>query len=280
MLRLTIEQVAVQVGAVDRNRDLVCGLADRALGSGSEVVVFPELAVSGYTTHPALVREVAEPLDGPTVGLLTELTARRGGLVATGLCERDGDVFYNSVVVVGRDGPVLHYRKLHLFDEEKDVYTPGDLGLPVADTEWGRLGVCVCYDLRFVEVLRVLSLRGADVVLAPAAWVGGFDRSVPATGLPRQAQAAVVQANLDQVAVAAVSQAPVPGGPALLGGSVVADAHGDLLAGPLSRDSADGATVEIDIAAGRAARVRSERIRPREDRRTDVYGLHHEGSVL
>lgn len=280
MLQLTVEQVAVQVGAVDDNRGLVRSLADQALTAGSDLVVFPELAVSGYTTDRALVREVAEPLDGPTVGMLTELTARRGGLVATGLCERDGDVFYNSVVVVGRDGPVLHYRKLHLFDEEHDVYAPGDLGLPVADTDWGRLGACVCYDLRFVEVLRVLSLRGADLVVAPAAWVGGFDRSVPATGLPRQAQAAVVQANLDQVAVAAVSQAPVPGGPALLGGSVVADAHGDLLAGPLSRTSADRATVRIDIASGRAARVRSERIRPREDRRTDVYALHHDGRTL
>ena len=280
MLQLTVEQVAVQVGAVDDNRGLVRSLADQALMAGSDLVVFPELAVSGYTTDRALVREVAEPLDGPTVGMLTELTARRGGLVATGLCERDGDVFYNSVVVVGRDGPVLHYRKLHLFDEENDVYAPGDLGLPVADTDWGRLGACVCYDLRFVEVLRVLSLRGADLVVAPAAWVGGFDRSVPATGLPRQAQAAVVQANLDQVAVAAVSQAPVPGGPALLGGSVVADAHGDLLAGPLSRNSADRATVRIDVAAGRAARVRSERIRPREDRRTDVYALHHDGRTL
>jgi predicted amidohydrolase len=280
MVRLTIEQVAVQVGAVEHNREFVCALAERALVAGSDIVVFPELAVSGYTTDPALVAEVAEPLDGRTVGTLTELTARHGGLVATGLCERDGNVFYNTVTVVGRDGPLLHYRKLHLFDQEKDVYTPGDLGLPVADTDWGRLGVCVCYDLRFVEVLRVLALKDADVVLAPAAWVGGFDRSVPATGLPRQAQAAVVQANLDQVAVAAVSQAPVPGGPALLGGSVVADAHGDLLAGPLSRDSADTATVDIDVAAGRAARVRSDRIRPREDRRTDVYGLHHEGSVL
>jgi N-carbamoylputrescine amidase len=280
MLQLTVEQVAVQVGAVDDNRSLVRSLAEQALTAGSDLVVFPELAVSGYTTDRALVREVAEPLDGPTVGMLTELTARRGGLVATGLCERDGDVFYNSVVVVGRDGPVLHYRKLHLFDEENDVYAPGDLGLPVADTDWGRLGACVCYDLRFVEVLRVLSLRGADLVVAPAAWVGGFDRSVPATGLPRQAQAAVVQANLDQVAVAAVSQAPLPGGPALLGGSVVADAHGDLLAGPLSRTSADRATVRIDIASGRAARVRSERIRPREDRRTDVYALHHDGRTL
>jgi N-carbamoylputrescine amidase len=280
MVRLTVEQVGVEVGDVHRNRESVRTLAERALASGSQVVVFPELAVSGYTTDPDLVRTVAEPLDGPTVGMLTELTARLGGLVATGVCERDGDTFFNTVVVVGPDGPVLHYRKLHLFDAEKNVYAPGDLGLPVVDTDWGRLGVCVCYDLRFVEVLRALSLQGADLVLAPAAWVGGFDRSVPATGLPRQAQAAVVQANLDQVAVAAVSQAPVPGGPASRSPWASTTTEPPSNAGPLSRDSADTATVEIDIAAGRAARLRSERIRPREDRRTDVYGIHYEGNVL
>jgi N-carbamoylputrescine amidase len=280
MVRLAVEQVAVRVGAVADNREQLRQVADRALSAGADLVVFPELAVSGYTTDPAVVEQVAEPLDGPTVTAFTELARRHGGLVACGLAERDGDVFHNTVVVVGSQGPLLHYRKLHLFDAEKDVYAPGDLGLPVADTDWGRLGVCVCYDLRFVEVLRALSLQGADLVLAPAAWVGGFDRSVPTNGLPRQAEAAVVQANLDQVAVAAVSQAPTPGGPPLLGGSVVADAHGELLAGPLSREAADRADVSIDIDAVRAARIRTPRIRPREDRRTDVYGLSYGGNSL
>lgn len=200
--------------------------------------------------------------------------------MACGLADHDGDAIFDTVVVVGSGGPVLHCRNLHLFDAEKEVFTPDDLGVPVAVTDWGRLGVCVCYDLRFVEVLRLLTLQAAELVVAPAAWVGGFDRSVPSSGLTRQAEAAIVQANLDQVAVAAVSQAPLPEGPPLLGGSVLVDAYGELLAGPLSRTAADRTDGTVDIAAVRAARVRSSRIRPREDRRTDVYGLRYEGNTL
>jgi predicted amidohydrolase len=91
----------------------------------------------------------------------------------------------------------------------------------------------------------------------------------------------LAQANLDQVGVVAVSQVAgaAHGGPSTLGGSVACDAHGELLAGPLSRTAADSARVEYDIEALRSARVRGERIRPREDRRTDVYTLSYGGDV-
>jgi N-carbamoylputrescine amidase len=281
MIALAIEQLEVQVGAADENRARLVRRAGEALTHGADVVIFPELAVSGYTTDGDVVQRVAEPLDGPTVEQLMAVTAESGGLVVTGLCERSGKSFFNSVVAVGADGPALHYRKLHLFDREREVYEPGDLGLPVLDTPWGRMGACICYDLRFVEVLRLLSLRGADLVVAPAAWVAGFDPSVPAIGLTRQAEAVVVQANLDQVAVAAVSQAGggADGSSAMLGGSLVVDAYGDVVAGPLSRTAPGSTVAHLDIDAGRAARVRSARIRPREDRRTDVYGFRDEELV-
>jgi predicted amidohydrolase len=282
MVTLAIEQLDVRVGDVEENLALLEGRAAEALAAGADLVIFPELAVSGYTADPETVAAVAEPLDGPTVERLTAVTRARGGLVVTGFCERDGDTFFNSVVAVGPEGPALHYRKLHLFDAEREVYEPGDLGLPVLDTAWGRLGVCICYDLRFVEVLRVLSLRDADVVAAPAAWVGGFDRAVPASGLTRQAESVVTQANLDQVAVAAVSQVGglADGDVPKLGGSLVVDAYGEVVAGPLSRTEPGSATASLDIDAMRAARVRSERIRPREDRRTDVYGCRYQEVTL
>jgi predicted amidohydrolase len=253
-----------------------------AFDAGAELVVLPELAISGYVVDAEVLDEVAEPLDGPTLAAVSALAGEREGLVAYGFCERVGAEFFNTVVVVNGEGPQLHYRKLHLFDREKDAYSQGDLGLPVADTAFGRIGVCICYDLRFVEVLRTMSLRGAELVLAPAAWVAGFDRIVPAAGATRHVDGVIAQANLDQVAVVAVSQVAggAHGAPGTLGGSVAVDAYGEVLAGPLSRTEPDFALVEVDLDAVRAARVRSDLIRPRDDRRTDVYGVGYGGESL
>jgi len=282
VISVAIEQISVRPGRVAANRELVVERSRHAISAGADLVVLPELAITGYVVDHQAIADAAEPLDGPSLAALSR-TARAGGkLIAYGFCERDQDSFFNSVVVVGGDGPVLHYRKLHLFDSEKVVYTPGNLGLPVADTPFGRIGVCICYDLRFVEVLRAMSLRGAELVLAPAAWVGGFDRTVPAVGATRHVDGVIAQANLDQVAVVAVSQVAGPShrGPATLGGSVAVDAFGELLAGPLSRTSPDSALFNLDLEAVRGARVRSELIRPRDDRRTDVYNVEYQGASL
>jgi N-carbamoylputrescine amidase len=262
-------------------REVLAQAAEDAMHAGSDIVVFPELASTGYIVDPELVAAVAEPVTGPLVTRLQEVAAGYDGLIATGWCERAGEQFYNSVVLIGPGGPILHYRKLHLFDREHHVYLPGDLGLPVVETRFGRIGVCICYDLRFVEVLRLLSLRGADLVLAPAAWVRGFDLSVADEGLTPQALAVTVQANLDQVAVAAVSQAgSSPDGTALLGGSLLCDAYGEIVCGPLSRRHGESAAAEIDLVAGRSAQQRSSTIRPRIERRTDVYSCSYEQTSL
>lgn len=281
MTTFALEQTAPVPGQLATNTEELLRRAEAALREDAQVVVFPELAVSGYVVVPELVSATAQPLDGPLVASLTELTRSYGGLVAAGYVEAEAGEHFNSVVLVGPEGPLLNYRKVHLFDRERDCFSPGD-ELPVVATEHGNLGVCVCYDLRFVEVLRSLSLRGADVVLAPAAWTSGFDSSVPETGMVRQAEAAVVQANLDQVAVVAVSQAGVHPEHRVttLGGSLAVDAFGDIVVGPLSRTGADSARAVIDIEKGREARTRTERIRPREDRRTDIYAVRYHEEVL
>lgn len=276
-----LEQLDVVAGCPDDNRELAIQRTKAAFAAGADIVVLPELAISGYVVEPGEARRVAEPLDGPSLAALGRVAARHDGLVVYGFCESDGDALFNSVVAVGADGPVLHYRKLHLFDREHEAYTPGDLGLPLARTAYGVIGVCICYDLRFVEVMRSLSLRGADLVIAPAAWVGGYDRSVPTHGATGHVDSVLAQANLDQVAVVAVSQVAGAshGGPATLGGSIACDAYGDLIVGPLSRTRPESAIARIDIAQVRAAQRRSETIRPREDRRIDVYSVSYRGDA-
>jgi N-carbamoylputrescine amidase len=237
-------------------------------------VVLPELIVPGYGWSPEVLDTAAERIDGETVTAWIEVARAAGGYLAAGFAERAGDSLYNTAVLVGPQGLVLHYRKLHLFAGEKGVFTPGDLGLPIARTELGVIGLCVCYDLRFVETLRVLALRGAELVCVPTAWVPGFDADRwDADGYCPQARTTLVQANLDQVFVACASQAGPQGDFEFLGSSIVADARGRCVAGPLPGDRDETAIAELHLGEARTAQDRGGDVLPRLDRRTDVYTL-------
>jgi predicted amidohydrolase len=255
--------------------------AGQAFAAGADVVVLPEMIIPGYALDRERLDAVAEPIDGETVRAWLELADAVGGYVVGGLCERDGDRIYNSAVLVGEGRLLLHYRKLHLFASEKEVLTPGDHGLPVTQTRLGVLGVCVCYDLRFVETLRILALQGAALVCVPTAWVTGFDAvRHDASGMSPQAHGAVLQANLNQVFVACASQVGHPDAFELLGGSLVADPYGRPLCGPLSGTEEGLAVAQLDLAVAGAAQDRGAGVQPRSDRRTDVYGLAFEQRVL
>lgn len=271
---VALVQITGEPYEASRNREASVSVARDAFARGADIVLLPELVIPGYVTDPARLQPIAETLDGPTVAAWREVAAESGGYVCGGFCEQDQGRLFNTAVLVGREGVVAHYRKLHLFSEEKRCYAPGDLGLPIADLERGRVGLCVCYDLRFVETLRVLSLQGAELALVPTAWVAGFDRvKWEPGGLAPQARGVIVQANLDQVFVACASQAGDRGGHEFLGSSIVVDPRGQLVAGPLPGSEEATEVVSIDLAEVEAATERSELITPRADRRTDVYGL-------
>lgn len=247
-----------------------------ALRAGADVVVLPELAVPGYTTERAVLERFSEPLDGPTTQAWRAVAAATGGYVIGGFCERAEGKLFNTAVAVGAQGVILHYRKAHLFAAEKEVLAPGNLGFPVAETRLGILGVCVCYDLRFVEVVRLFALQGAELVCVPTAWIGGYDRPQPGGARwPNQVTGLLTQANLNQIYIAAASFAD--GGGRFLGSSVIAGPYGAPLAGPLTRDQEEVATARADVQAAAAAQHRSQLIHPREDRRSDLYSIEYRG---
>src|SRR5690606_13835956 len=125
--------------------------------------------------------EVAEPLDGPFLKGLTEAARENEIYVVCGLFEtKPGDKqrAYNTTVFINRSGEILQaYRKTHLYDafnyKESDTTIPGDNDYQVVETEFGKIGLLVCYELRFPEISRQLSLQGADVLFLPAGWVAG-----------------------------------------------------------------------------------------------------------
>jgi predicted amidohydrolase len=278
----TVSVGLVQIGTepfdVEANRELTAKSAAAAFERGADIVILPEMVVHGYVADWKKLFPLAEPVGGPTVRSWSELAAEAGGYVVGGFCEREGEALYNAAVAVGPEGTILHYRKMHLFAEEKIAFRPGNLGFPVVPTRFGNIGVCVCYDLRFVEVVRILALRGADLVCVPTAWLPGFDTERwDQRGMCPQAWGAVHQANLSQVFIACASQAGRHGELEFLGSSCLADPYGKLAAGPLPGSEDAIEVTEIDIGASKRAQVRADLITPRADRRTDVYGVLYEG---
>jgi N-carbamoylputrescine amidase len=278
---LGIAQISAEPYEVEHNKARCRSAIVECFSAGAELVVLPELIVQGYVADRLKLLPIAETIPGPTVDEWTELAAAGHGYVVGGLVEREDDRLYNSAIAVGPEGPVAHYRKVHLFGGEKHTFAPGDLGFPTASTRFGTIGVCVCYDLRFVEVTRILSLRGADLICVPTAWVSGFDQALwDDTGMAPQARTAEVLANLSQVYIACASQAGRHGGQQFLGSSVVIDPYGRRSMGPLSGTSDQVETVFVDLGDSHRSQVRGDDISPRADRRRDVYGIKIGDEVL
>ncbi len=205
--RCHVRVAAIQVATTldpEQNRRLVVDRIAAAARSGADLVVFPEATMATFGDASFDLSSVAEPLDGPFVACLAEeaschrLTvvagmfeqlsgAETGTERAAGATHEAGDGaggahgrVHNTVVVVGPDGLLGAYRKLHLFDalgaRESDRVVAGDPAdgvLTVPLVEGFVLGVMTCYDLRFPESARALVDRGATILALPAHWYNG-----------------------------------------------------------------------------------------------------------
>jgi predicted amidohydrolase len=147
-----------------------CALAESAADRKPDLVCLPEGITVIGTGRP--YHEVAEAVPGPTTRRLGELAKRLDAYVVAGLYERVGPIVYNTAVLVDRQGRLAGtYRKTHLPAEEVEAgIMPGD-AYPVFDTDFGRIGMMICWDLQFPEVARALSLRGAEILCLPI-WGG------------------------------------------------------------------------------------------------------------
>ncbi len=145
-------------------------VATRHAPEGLDVLCLPE-GITVVGTGRGYV-DVAEPIPGPTTSMLGELAAKLRCYVAAGVYEQAGSRHYNTAVLVDRHGDLLGtYRKVHLPQPEADGgLTPGD-SHPVFDTDIGRVGMMICWDVQFPESARALAARGAEVILLPI-WGG------------------------------------------------------------------------------------------------------------
>ncbi len=166
--RVGVAQYMPKTGDVDANISRIEEEAIRLAAGGCELVVFPELALTGYV-DAASAKKVAETLPGKSTDKLLDLCLRHRVCMVVGMVEQEGDALYNTAVLYSPDGILGKYRKMHLDLLDDGWATPGNMGFPYFNTSVGRIGILIGHDASFPEPARVHALHGVDVLCCPSA---------------------------------------------------------------------------------------------------------------
>jgi predicted amidohydrolase len=267
LTRIVCRQLSPAIADLDTNIAATTAAIRESVAAGARIVLVPELALSGYmlasveearsvaisASHPVFAQWAAAvaPVDGVAIGGFTELGD-------------DGRV-YNSAAVVDAAGVLAVYRKVHLWDKEKLLFTPGSSEPPVVDTPVGKIGVLICFDLEFPEFPRSLALRGAELIAAPTNWP---KETVPAGERVPEVTVAMAAAYSSHVAIAACDRAGLERGQDWNAASCVVDEHGWVVA---TADAAGIVTADLDLSLSHDKTL-SEMVDVFGDRRPELYG--------
>jgi predicted amidohydrolase len=265
--RIACQQLAPVIGDLAANREIALAGIREAADSGAEVVVLPELITSGYMFSSP--EEAASVAIGPGHDILREWgdeAARATLVLAAGFCElgEDGRI-YNSAALFDTTGLRAVYRKLHLWDREKLVFTPGSAPPPALDTRVGRVAVVICYDLEFPELTRSVALAGAQLLAVPTNWPL-FPR--PGGERPSEVTIAMATGRINKMAVACADRLGLERGQDWTGGATIVDPDGWVAA----ESRAPGMVIaDLDLSSALDKRL-TDRADVFGDRRPELYG--------
>ncbi|MBV9256804.1 MAG: hypothetical protein JO215_02170, partial [Ktedonobacteraceae bacterium] len=172
--RVAAVQYEPTLGEKEKNVRNLLQLTEEAAQQNARLIVLPEMATTGYCWASRMeIAPYVEPLPGPTIERFQALATHYACFIALGLPEVDPetDVYYNSMVLLGPEGLIGTYRKIHSYISEPRWARDGDLGIPVWDTPLGRLSALICMDAMYFEPARISALQDVDVLLLPANWL-------------------------------------------------------------------------------------------------------------
>lgn len=277
--RITVALVQMTCApAKQPNLDKALSRIAEAAAAGAQVVCLQELFAGQYPCQSedhARFAE-AEPIPGPTSEALAAAAREHGVAIVGSLFERRAaGLYHNTAVVFDADGrQVGFYRKMHIPDDplyyEKFYFTPGDLGFSSADTRFGRLGVCVCWDQWYPEAARLTALTGAQILFYPTA-IGWHPSEKAEYGASQHSAWETMMrshAIANGVFVVAPNRVGKEGNIEFWGASFVADPNGNVLA-RASHDAEETLLVECNLDQIDVVRTHWPFLR---DRRIDAYG--------
>jgi len=170
-MKISVAQIHPVAGNPAQTIEKVAGLTRQAASEGSRLIAFAECLLTGGAIDS---REDLEKsaISVDALAPLLKVTAETGIYLVVGFYERHADSIFNTAALIGPKGIVGLHRKRHLPFMIGDRFTdrPDEWTAPVFETDIGRIGLAICYEIRFPEVIRTLALEGADIVVLPAAW--------------------------------------------------------------------------------------------------------------
>lgn len=259
---ITLRQVETNLAKIERR-------LQESAAEGASLVVFPECAVTGYCyKHVNEALAYTDTIPGQTTERLGETCAEAGVFAVVGMLERDGRAVYNACVLVGPDGLVGKYRKIHLPGLGVDKHVaPGDAGWQVFPAAEANVGMHICYDAAFPESARSMALDGADILALPTNFPPGAE-CLCAHVLPARAMENCVY-------LIAANRVGTERGFTFLGESKICGPDGEILAvAPADEEAIIYADLNLDRAHDkRRVRVPGEHeIHRFADRRPQMYG--------
>ncbi|HWO01962.1 MAG TPA: carbon-nitrogen hydrolase family protein [Blastocatellia bacterium] len=267
--KIACVQMDVEIGNVEANRRKIVARIESAADLGARLVIFPECAITGYCFNSLdEAKQYAETIDDSSSRAVAAACRRTQTYAVVGFFERDGSNFYNAAMLVGPDGIIGNYRKVHLpFLGVDRFLTPGDKPFRVFELPFGRIGINICYDASFPEAARALKLLGAELIVLPTNWP---------TGAWRTAEFIInTRACENHLNFAAVNRCGVERGWEFIGRSKVVDVNGDTTA-EASREGEEILIVDVDLQEANNNKIvnvaGSYEIDRLADRRPEFYG--------
>lgn len=268
--KIACVQMDVEIGNVAANREKIIERIRQSSGQGAHLVIFPECALTGYCFESfEEAAQFAETLDGPSSEAIADVCRESGAYAVIGFIEKDERSFYNAAMLVGPDGVIGTYRKIHLpFLGVDRFLTPGDKPFALFELPFGKVGINICYDASFPEAARALKLMGAELILLPTNWPGGAWRTAEFIINARACE--------NHLHFVAVDRVGTERGWKFIGRSKIVDCMGDTVA-EAGREDEEIIFAELDLRESNRNKIvnvaGSYEIDRLADRRPELYGI-------